>query len=40
MPPQPKQKNILEQNILFHTNINNKNTPKIVCKAKHLTNGC
>ena len=29
----------LEQNIFFHTNINNKNTCKIACKMQCLKNG-
>ena len=29
----------LEQQIFFHTNINNKNTRKIVCKMQYLKNG-
>ena len=28
-----------EQEILFHTNINNKSTCKIVCKMEYLKNG-
>ena len=39
--PKPNQTNVntaqfLEQKILFHTNINNKNLGKIVCKMQSL----
>ena len=30
---------LLERTILLHTNINNKNTCKIVCKMQYLKNG-
>ena len=45
MPLQTKSKNIqntaqlLEQKILFHPNINNKNMCKIICKMQCLKNG-
>ena len=51
MPPQTKSNKqtnkqtklnttqVLEQKILFHTNINNENICKIVCKTQCLKNG-